>query len=108
MNENYYDVLGVAKDATEDEIKKAYRKLAIEAHPDKHPGDKAAEERFKTINEAYSTLSDKDKRREYDAQQAAASSFGQGGGNTFQFAGFGGMNGMGGMGGMGGFPGFGR
>ena len=75
MSENYYDILGVSKTATEEEIKKAYRKLAIESHPDKHPGDKAAEERFKTINEAYATLSDKSKRAEYDAQSSARSNF---------------------------------
>lgn len=70
MSENYYDILGVSKTATDDEIKKAYRKLAVETHPDKHPGDKQAEEKFKKINEAYSTLSDKEKRSQYDAQQS--------------------------------------
>ena len=67
MSENYYDILGVSKTASEDEIKKAFRKLAIETHPDKHPGDKSAEEKFKKINEAYTTLSDKDQRAKYDA-----------------------------------------
>jgi curved DNA-binding protein len=63
----YYDVLGVKKTATEEEMKKAYRKLAMKYHPDRNPGDKKeAEERFKEINEAYAVLSDKDKRRQYD------------------------------------------
>jgi molecular chaperone DnaJ len=63
---DYYDVLGVARNAGEDEIKKAYRKKAIEHHPDKNPGDKAAEEKFKEAAEAYDVLSDGDKRARYD------------------------------------------
>ena len=63
---DYYEVLGVSKSATKDEIKKAYRKLAIENHPDKNPGDKAAEERFKEATEAYEVLSDDTKRQNYD------------------------------------------
>ena len=59
---DYYEALGVKKDATEAELKKAYRRLAKENHPDLHPGDKAAEARFKEINEAYEVLSDKEKR----------------------------------------------
>jgi molecular chaperone DnaJ len=61
-----YEVLGVSRDASEDEIKKAYRKLAIQYHPDKNPGDNDAEERFKEIAEAYAILSDQDKRARYD------------------------------------------
>jgi DnaJ-class molecular chaperone len=63
---DYYEVLGVSKTATEDEIKKAYRKLARKHHPDVNPGDKSAEEKFKEINEAYEVLSDADKRKRYD------------------------------------------
>lgn len=64
--ENYYDVLGVPKTATADEIKKAYRNLAFKYHPDRNPGDKEAEEKFKKITVAYDTLSDESKRRNYD------------------------------------------
>ena len=81
---DYYEVLGVDKNASEDEIKKAYRKLAIKYHPDKNPGDKDAEEKFKEAAEAYDVLHDPNKRKQYD-----------------QF-GFDGPAGMGGFGGFGG------
>jgi curved DNA-binding protein len=63
---DYYEVLGVKKTASEEEIKKAFRKLAMKHHPDRNPGNKQAEERFKEINEAYAVLSDKQKRQQYD------------------------------------------
>src|SRR5438309_7954300 len=63
---DYYKVLGVGKNASDEEIKKAYRKLARQYHPDRNPGDKRAEERFKEISQAHDVLSDPDKRKEYD------------------------------------------
>ena len=63
---DYYDVLGVSKNASESEIKSAYRKLALKYHPDRNPDDASAEEKFKEINEAYSVISDPDKRARYD------------------------------------------
>ena len=105
---DYYEVLGLQKGASAEEIKKAYRKLAKENHPDLHPGDKAAEERFKEINEAYEILSDDDKRAKYDQYGHAAfdpsAGFGAGG-----FGGFGGFGDLGDIFGdiFGGFGGFG-
>jgi len=76
VEKDYYAVLGVAKDAKSADVKKAYRKLARELHPDKKPGDAAAEARFKNVSEAYDVLSDEQRRREYDE---ARSLFGSGG-----------------------------
>ena len=87
---DYYEVLGTQKGASADEIKKAYRKLAKENHPDLHPGDKACEERFKEITEAYEILSDEDKRAKYDQYGHAAFDPNAGfGGGGFGFDGFG-------------------
>lgn len=79
---DYYEVLGVSKSATADEIKKAYRKMAIKYHPDKNPGDKEAEEKFKEAAEAYDVLSDTNKRQRYD-QFGHAALDGAGGGGGF-------------------------
>lgn len=81
--QDYYEILGVNKSATEDELKKAYRKLAIKYHPDKNPGDKKAEEKFKEIAEAYDVLSDPDKRSRYDQFGHAGVDPSQGGGGGF-------------------------
>ena len=94
---DYYEVLGLQKGASADEIKKAYRKLAKANHPDLHPGDKAAEERFKEINEAYEILSDDDKRAKYDQYGHAAFDPSAG----FGAGGFGGFEGFGGFGDLG-------
>ncbi|MEM0897325.1 MAG: molecular chaperone DnaJ [Verrucomicrobiota bacterium] len=79
---DYYEVLGVSKDANDSEIKKAYRKLAVKFHPDKNPDDKAAEEKFKELGEAYEILSDGDKRAKYDRFGHAAFQGGGGGGRS--------------------------
>ena len=86
---DYYEILGVSKSASADEIKKAYRKLAIKYHPDKNPGDKSAEEKFKEAAEAYEILSDNDKRARYD-QFGHAGAGGAAGGGGFGGGGFGG------------------
>ncbi len=81
---DYYEVLGVSKNASDDEIKKAYRKLAIKYHPDKNPGDKAAEEKFKEVSEAHEVLSDKQKRARYDQFGHAGVGGNGAAGNPFQ------------------------
>ena len=118
---DYYEVLGVDKNASADDIKKAYRKLAIKYHPDKNPGDKAAEEKFKEAAEAYSVLSDADKKARYDqfghaGVEGAGPDFSGGFGNLNDIlndlfggafgGGFGGFSGFGG--GFGGFGGGGQ
>ena len=89
MAKSLYDTLGVSKSASQDEIKKAYRKLAREYHPDKNPGDKEAEERFKDVQHAYDVLSDDDKRKQYDRFGAQNGRAAPGAGNVnFDFSGF--------------------
>lgn len=82
---DYYQTLGVSKNATEKEIKKAYRKLAQEYHPDKNPGNTAAEDKFKAINEAYEVLSDADKRQKYDQFGSQWQQYERAGGNMNDF-----------------------
>ncbi len=84
---DYYEVLGVSRSATEDELKKAYRQLAKKYHPDTNPGDKAAEAKFKEASEAYAVLSDPDKRRNYDQFGHAAFDGSAGGAGGFDFSG---------------------
>lgn len=90
--QDYYEVLGLSKGASDDEIKKAYRRLAKQYHPDMNPGDKVAEGKFKEVNEAYDVLSDPDKKAKYDQYGHAAfdpsSGFGGGAGGGFGFDGF--------------------
>jgi molecular chaperone DnaJ len=117
VDKDFYQVLGVPEEATADEIKKAYRKLAQTYHPDANPGDSAAEERFKEISEAYATLSNTEQRKEYDQVRRMVESGGfQGfGGPGGGFGGFGGQQVrvedlsdlLGGLGGLGDLFGFG-
>ena len=106
---DYYEILGVSKNANAKEIKKAYRKLAIKYHPDKNPGDKAAEDKFKEAAEAYEVLSNTEKKQRYDQfghagmSGAAGGGFGGGGMNMDDiFSQFGDIFGGGGFGGFGG------
>ena len=91
---DYYEVLGVSKNATDEELKKAFRSLAKQYHPDMHPGDKECEEKFKEASEAFEVLSDKEKRQKYDQFGHAAFDPSMGGGSGFGGGGFGGFGGF--------------
>ena len=82
---DYYQILGVERSASADDVRKAYRKLAMQFHPDRNPGDKGAEDRFKDINEAYQVLSDSEKRARYDQLGSAYSNWQQTGGTPGDF-----------------------
>ena len=86
MDDNPYTILGVTKDATDAEIKRVYRKLARQYHPDRNPNDAAAEEKFKSIQSAYDKIGTKDSRKEYDNRDRMNDMFG----NRSPFSGFGG------------------
>ena len=92
MSKNYYDILGITKTASSDEIKKAYRKLAMQYHPDKNKNNPEAEKKFKEINEAYHILSDTSKRKQYDTFWSSGFSWAWSAGNPFStwwwFSGF--------------------
>jgi molecular chaperone DnaJ len=110
MKDDFYEILGISKGATPAEIKKAYRKKAVQYHPDKNPGDEKAEEMFKKAAEAYEVLSDADKKARYDQyghQAFEGGGFGGGGGMNMDdiFSQFGDIFGGGGFGGFGGFGG---
>jgi molecular chaperone DnaJ len=94
---DYYEVLGVEKNASAEDIKKAYRKSAMKYHPDRNPGDKEAKEKFKELGEAYEVLSDSDKRARYDQFGFAGvdPNYGAGAGGPGDFGGFGGFGGFG-------------
>src|SRR6188472_3584496 len=98
-NKDFYKVLGVAKDADQATIKKAYRKLARANHPDSNPGNKAAEDRFKQVAEAYDVVGDAAKRKEYDDMRSMFAGAGAGGFGGFP-GGFGGGSSSGGAGGF--------
>ena len=87
-DQDYYEVLGVSREASDEEIKKAYRRLAMKYHPDRNNGDKAAEEKFKQVGEAYSVLGDAQKRAAYDR-------YGKAGVDPNAAGGFGGFGGFG-------------
>lgn len=94
--QSYYEILGVERGASQDDIKKAYRRLAMKYHPDRNPGDKTAEEKFKQIGEAYAVLSDEQKRAAYDRFGKAGVDPSAAGGAGGGFGGFGGFGNMGG------------